>query len=454
MRRPAPFAILLAFLLLLPACGDETSGGDPPVQPAEDEDVTLCDCGGLQAALPSKYIGKLRVETEFPDAEENWKPLISVYEKASYEAAMEEYGGGGGFLFGFLMMDQAAFEQHISAGGSGIDVFATDGERYFAYTYPTDVQFCRPGGEIDTESPDWREWEELNTIGPVVREDFLERNGLQSFSTQDFIERPEDGDHVCVRYYPYYAPDGDTRVYYQLLLRQPARQGEGGIWAVDQWLDEFGNQYLYFPDSGKPAAEYYAQLQEKCDTGEHPGYLTPAGAAMIFAWDCFGHEATQGSVCEEAEGVDHGYMERNRKLDDMVRDIQYDCDVDDMALLECLSEADADNWGVLGRYNYGSDWFTPLMEAVADAAVGTDQQARDKAVMAFFLATQDTDTDFRTPLSAVLQSQEQAEPGIFAAALSDFPEEERGLLSMYSGLVRSHPPIIPGPSVDVDVPTY
>lgn len=438
MRRLEVFSLVLACLLTLTACGGETDGREPgPDAPPQDggEDVTVYECGGLEAALPSEYLEQLRVDTDFPDGSESWKPLISVYEKASYEAAMEDFGGGGGFLFGFLVMDQAAFEQHISSDGSGIDVFATDGERYYAYTYPTDVQFYRPDAESIPDHPDWPVWEKLCELGPQIREDFLTRNNLQSFNVQDFLsQRVDGGDHVFVRYYPYFLKDGDIRVYDQLLLRQPARQGEGGIWAVDQWLDERGTQYLYFPDSGKPSAEYYAELQEACDAGEQPELLTPIGAAEAFVKDYFGHETASGSF-ERVPEMNGHYMDVNQRLQQLVLDLEFRPeDVDGMDLLNCVGEAAADNWGVLGRSMYGSDWFGPLLDAVAEAAVGENQQDRDRAVMAFLLSTRDTRTDFRTPLSGVLWTQAAADPGAFTAALAEFPEEDQAYISESAGV--------------------
>ena len=205
MRRFETFLLVLACLLTLSACGGETDSQEPvQTPPPQDsgEDVTVYDCAGLEVALPNEYLDQLLVDTEFPDAEESWKPLISVYEKDSYEAAMEDFGGGGGLLFGFLAMDQAAFEQHISSDGSGIEVFATDGERYYAYTYPTDVQFYRSDAESVPDHPDWPVWEKLCELGPQVREDFLTRNNLQSFSVQDFLGQLDGGaDHVVLKYY-------------------------------------------------------------------------------------------------------------------------------------------------------------------------------------------------------------------------------------------------------------
>lgn len=443
MRRLELFALVLAFLLTLSACGGETAGGTvdpenpPPYPPFTGKNATFQCIDGLYIALPMEYSELLYLDSDFPGAGESWKPLISVYEKASYETAMEEYGGGGGFLFGFLAMDQAAFEQHISSDGSGIEVFATDGERYYAYTYPTDVQFCRPGGEIDTESEDWKTWEKLCELGPLVKEDFLTSNNLQSFSVQDFLDRlDESGGHVVLKYYPYFLKDGDTRIYDQLLLRQPARQGEGGIWAVDQWLDAQGNQYLYFPDSGMPAAEYYAQLQEKCDAGERPELLTPVGAAEAFVRDYFGHETAEGSF-EQVPEVDESYMDMNRHLQQLVLDLEFRPEeVDGLALLDCVGEAAADNWGVLGRYMYGSDWFQPLMDAVAEAAVGEDQQARTRAVMSFFLATFTARTDFSTPLAQILNAQGEADPAAFTAALAEFPEEDQTRIRFNTAVLK------------------
>ncbi len=439
MRRLEVFALVLACLLSLAACSGETGGQNAvPEPPPQDggEHMTVYDCGGLSVALPTEHLDLLRVDTDFPDAEESWNPLISVYEKASYEAAMEDFGGGGGFLFGFLAMDQAAFEQHISSDGSGIEVFATDGERYYAYTHPTDVQFYRPDAGSIPDHPDWPVWEKLCEIGPQVREDFLTRNNLQSFSVQDFLDRPDScGDHAVLKYYPYFLKDGDTRIYDQLLLRQPARQGEGGLWAVDQWLDVQGTQYLYFPDSGKPAAEHYADLQAACDAGEHPELLTPAGAAAAFVADYFDHETAEGSFARVPE-VDQGYMERNQRLQQLVLDLEFRPeDVGDMDLLSCVGEATGDNWGVLGRFMYGSDWFNPLMDAVAEAAVGDSQQDRDRAVMSFFLATRDARTDFQTPLGRILVTQAGANLPSFEAALAELPEKDRERITQVPGVL-------------------
>lgn len=97
MRRLEAFALVLACLLALSACGGETERQEPvQTSPSQDgqEDKTVYDCGGLSVALPTEYLDLLRVDTDFPDAQESWKPLISVYEKASYEAAWRTSAAG------------------------------------------------------------------------------------------------------------------------------------------------------------------------------------------------------------------------------------------------------------------------------------------------------------------------------------------------------------------------
>lgn len=444
MRRAWTLFLTLCLLGALAGCARQTPPEAPPAPepsapevPADpDEGYTVYDCGELEIALPAEYLDQLIVDTDFPDAAESWKPLMSVYERASVEAAEAEWGDsmGTGFLFGFLAMDRAGYERLLCEDGSGIEVFAADGERYYAYTYPTDVRFYRSGGRISTESQDWRDWEVLNEMGLDVRADVVERNGLTPHTGAEFLARPFtwEGNHACLEYRPYYAVDGDERIVYTLVLSQPVQQGEGGVWCVERWYDEYGSQYIWFPDSGVAAEDYFAQLQAERGAGKHPELRTPAGAAAAFVKEYFGHDTEEGSFAE-AGGLPEAYMERNSRLRQMVLDLMADREVDPMELLDCVGGASADNWGSLGRGMYGSDWFTPLMDAVEDAAVGTEQQRRDRAVLSFLLAARGARTDFQTSLAAVLQRQRAADGGAFAAALAEFSPEEQAYLKTAAG---------------------
>lgn len=441
MRRFEVFSLVLACLLALTACGGETDAREPaPDGTPQDggENATVYDCGGLEAALPNEYLDQLRVDTDFPDAGESWKPLISVYEKASYEAAQEDFGGGGGFLFGFLVMDQAAFEQHISAEEAGIDVFATDGERYYAYTYPTDVQFYRPGlsGSGLLEHPDWNTWEELCEIGPLVREDFLTRNGLSAYDDSRLLEQPFTyvGEHVYLQYAPCPDHDGGQGVLDTMILSQPASQGRGGIWAVERWLND-GYVSLYFPDTGVPAAEYYSNLQRACDAGERPELLTPAGAAQAFVKDYLGQDAAPEDFKECGEDT-VAYAEANLRFRELAANLMAGRDVDDEDLLNCVGLVSEETLGVLGRSVYASEWWPALRDALESAATGGDQQARDRNLLAFFLTMRNNRTDHKEDLAGILRAQATEDPDAFAAALAELSEEDQTYIQISTSLPR------------------
>ena len=429
MRRLRAFSFVLACLLTLTACGcgdPELPAGDVPLLTEDEADDALYDLGEILAALPARYVDQLLVVTDFPGAEESYLPLISVYEKASYEAAQAEYGGGGGFLFGFLAMDRAAFEQHITAGadGSGITVIARDGERFYAYTYPTDVQFCRPGGEIDTESEDWKAWERLCAIGPEVREDFIARNRLTPYSVEEFLSQPftYEGDHAYVRF----SANGGGQVYDTLVLSQPVRQGEGGLWCVERWMTPMGDICPYFPDSGSPAAEYYAGLQARCDAGELPELLAPLGAARRFVEES-GRFQTEGlgSRFELTEGYPTAYAEANSRLAQLVRDVQLG-NADSGGLLDCVGRLSPENWVVLEEYALPpGTWWGPLLAALESAAVGANQRERDRNMIACALSLPEAWADRQAGLSDILRAQRKADPEAFSGALSEFPEDAR-----------------------------
>ena len=48
--------------------------------------------------------------------------------------------------------------------------------------------------------------------------------------------------------------------------------------------------------------------------------------------------------------------------------------------------------------------------------------------MSFFLATRDARTDFRTPLEEILQTQAEADPAAFNAALAEFSEDDQAYI--------------------------
>ena len=73
----------------------------------------------------------------------------------------------------------------------------------------------------------------------------------------------------------------------RLLLSQPVKQGDGGIWCVERWSDEMGNLYYNYV-SGAEEDAYYAEQQAQCDAGHKVGLLNPEDVAMTFLRDEMG----------------------------------------------------------------------------------------------------------------------------------------------------------------------
>lgn len=310
MKQLSVYTFILAALLSLSACGAADSGiiqppappggedtppkdGDP-VQEDSGGDVTVYDCGGVQIALPNRCLDQLTVQTEFSGPDPGWTPLISVSETASMEAAEADWGdsGGMGFLFGFGIADQTLYEQILrEGGGTGIEIFARDEDgRYYAQTFATDVRYYRgENAPIGGEPEDWKTWEELNDLAPEVQADLIARNGLTPYSIQEFYEQEftYDSAHVYLSYSTGSVFDGKEESY-TLVLSQPVRQGDGGIWCVERMADQSGRVYVWFPVSEDgPAEEYYAALQEECARGEQQDFLTPLGAARRFVKESY-----------------------------------------------------------------------------------------------------------------------------------------------------------------------
>ncbi len=434
---------LLLCLALLAGCGQQWKS-DPPPEPLEVKEVS--DPHSLEIVLPAEYLDLLTVIRDFPgeDTDSHWIPLLRVYEKASLEAAEVDWGDsdGVGFLFGITALDEAAFERYLCADGSGISLFAQGGDWYYAETFPSDVQFYRSGGVIDTESEEWKQWENLCALGSQVCNDIITRNGLTPYSDSEFWSREftYDSNHAYVQYYPYFTFDGDKRIYETLVLSQPVRQGDGGIWCVERVYDAYGRIYPYYPDSGMASADYYRSLQADCDAGKDTQLLTPLGAAKRFGAEAAGVNDTPADMSfKKTSSLNTHYMETNRWADELVAALLVGRDVDDMELLECMGMFREDNWGVLGRFHYGSDWWPPLRAALEQAAVGEEQAARDLCMMRLYLSAHG---QFEEAIAGFLRTQREADPDIFDQVLADLtkkPQSSDDLSRLQAALVPPAP---------------
>jgi beta-lactamase regulating signal transducer with metallopeptidase domain len=102
--------------------------------------------------------------------------------------------------------------------------------------------------------------------------------GLNELLESKDLKGPEifSGDHIIAEYEQ---RGGGT---YKILLSQPAKTGEDGIWCVDRWMDENGNLYYNVIQSDLSLKEYYAEIQEKVDNGEDQKLLDGKEVAINF----------------------------------------------------------------------------------------------------------------------------------------------------------------------------
>lgn len=438
---------LLLCLALLAGCG--FSGAS-----AEESEGTA-DVRDFVVSLPVEYLNLLIVTQEFPDAgtasnwrpllsnaqkadnvelsedpDGHWIPLLSVREKASVEAAEADWGSseGVGFLFAIAALDQVAYERHLSNyegegfNSDGVTVFAKRGDWYYARITPTDCRYYRSGGKIDQESQDWAQWQALCGIDTQVCDDIIESNSLSPFDESEFLSREftYDGKHAYVNYYPGFAVNGDTHTYDILVLSQPVRQGEGGVWCVERVYDICGRVCPYFPDAGVPAAEYYTGLQTACDAGEHPELLLPLGAAREFVSGHYGEAILPGSFTLVSD-ANYAYIEASCRIDHLLSNLRYGSEVDDMELLDCVSMFTRDNWAVLESHHY-NDWWALLQNALEQAAVGEEQAVRDLCMMRLYLSSHGT---YQETIAGFLRTQRAASPDIFDKVLEDLTKDSR-----------------------------
>lgn len=97
--------------------------------------------------------------------------------------------------------------------------------------------------------------------------ELLESRGLKEYETFS-------SNHILSEYR---LREGGT---WKILLSQPVKKGNSGIWCVDRWMDENGNIYYPIIISDLSLREYYEEIQKKVDQGENKDVLDPKEVAM------------------------------------------------------------------------------------------------------------------------------------------------------------------------------
>lgn len=398
--------------------------------------VTLYKRGGMTIAIPKDYADQVLID---PVEIDDDRILISLYQKSTYEKEP-----GTGLLFRVVRYTEAQYEQFLSSDHSGQGFFAKDDAHYYGFSSPTDVQ-----------APyDWEAYQELaSSLKDFIKTDFTKRNRLTAHDDNEFFGRTYtyDGEHVFIKYYPYYAVDGSKDEVWTLCLSQPVTPGDGGIWCVERWRDQYGNVYPYFPDEdGVPSREYYADLQAEIDTKrQDPQFdpktslLNPEHAASEFVKKAFGHTARAGSF-ERAEnsgapselfaqstGNIHDYMPKLIASEEPVS--AYD-------LLPCLANFTTNTWSEL-KATYGSEWWDPFWNALRDAALSdmladsSDQILRNYYLGKAFLAADGAYTEM---ISDIVLRQWRYDSRLYNIAMERFSDDEAAELRSRLSYLVSH----------------
>jgi hypothetical protein len=400
--------------------------------------ATLYKRGGVTIAIPNEYTSQLFINPVELDDE---SILISVYQKSAHEKQP-----GMGFLFSIARYTAAQYEQFLTSDGSGRSFFARDDTHYYGFFYPTDVQ----------APDDYAAYEELFlSLGDFVRSDFIRRNRLTAYSDDEFFGRTYtyDGEHVFIKYYPYYAVNGSKDEVWTLYLSQPVKQGDGGIWCVERWRDQYGNVYPYFPDGdGVPSREYYAALQREADAQRQDplfdpktSLFDPEHVALEFVERVFGHAPSATGSLERAEnsgtpaelfarstGNIHDYLPRLVAGEGLP--------VSAYDLLPCLADFTRDTWSEL-HLAYGSEWWAPFWNALRDAALSdkpaeaSDQVMRNFYVGKAFLAADGAYTEM---ISDLVLRQWRYDSRLYNMAMRRFSDDEAATLRSHLSYLVSH----------------
>ena len=274
-RRPRMMAATLVCVLLLAALAVGCTFTAARPQESDQADLPL-DSRIIQP--PQSLLDKGIVMTQDQSQYFNEGLLASFYYQPDYD------GQGMGWICDIVRLTPVEFEQEFVPYwfSGGVTCLGRDEDYYYVYAFPTDVRFD-PAHAEEAQSArqaldGWLD-ELLSTQSGLTP---LEEDPVyQGLMGECFWP----GRHINVQFYPYYGLSGygemeDT--VYTLVLSQPVRQGEGGIWCVDRWYDGNGNAYYAIPQLEVTMAEHYAALQEACDRGDRPDLLSPREVALAF----------------------------------------------------------------------------------------------------------------------------------------------------------------------------
>ncbi|OMF26836.1 M56 family metallopeptidase [Paenibacillus sp. FSL H8-0259] len=151
------------------------------------------------------------------------------------------------------------------------------------------------------------------------------------------------GNHILVKFI---LTAGETS---QLLLSQPVKQGEQGIWTVERWMDTRGNEYYETPETEETLAAYYAGLQAGADAGTEQAWLDPLQVAVQYIRTELGQPVSRDNlvVDYEATAADFAIAPVSSFLG-YVTGLAMDSDTLNLDQVEWLTLEDSERFAALG----------------------------------------------------------------------------------------------------------
>ncbi|MEK4328861.1 M56 family metallopeptidase [Paenibacillus sp. FSL R7-0312] len=170
----------------------------------------------------------------------------------------------------------------------------------------------------------------------TVLRKFFEEKGMLPHETFS-------GNHILVKFI---MTTGETS---QLLLSQPVKQGEQGIWTVERWMDTRGNEYYETPETEETLAAYYASLQAGADAGTEQAWLDPLQVAVQYIRTELGQPVSRDNlvVDYEATAADFAITPVSSFLG-YVTGLAMDSDTLNLDQVEWLTLEDSERFAALG----------------------------------------------------------------------------------------------------------
>jgi hypothetical protein len=180
-------------------------------------------------------------------------------------------------------------------------------------------------------------------------ENDLSRPAGQEIAFRKFLEGKDrlphetfSGNHILVKY------SRDTGEASQLLLSQPVKQGDQGIWAVERWKDTHGNEYYDTPETGDTLSGYYASQQSLAEQGADSPLLDPLQVAIRYIGTVIGKPVSKDRLIVDygATAADFAISPESRLLG-YVTGLDMDSDTLNFDQVEWLTLEDADRFAAL-----------------------------------------------------------------------------------------------------------